>query len=160
MAATTTPKISSVFSRLQKDFSDIAFVAGVDFQWSPDTSTITHPPITTREELSQLLHEVSHALLGHLSYPSDIALIDMERQAWQHAIEQLAPRYGLRLGVEDDIVQNTLDSYRLWLSARSTCPECSSIGQGLNKSNYRCLACGQSWRVNEARTCRLKRYKT
>lgn len=160
MAATSTPLINSVVKQLQADYADIAFRYGSEFQWSPTSRTITHPNIKSYEDLFQLLHEISHAQLSHSAYQSDIRLIDMERQAWQYAIDQIAPKYQLSLTEEDDVVQSALDSYRQWLHARSSCPSCSAVGQEVGKNHYRCLSCHQKWRVNEARTCGLKRYKT
>lgn len=160
MAATSTPKISSVFSQVKADNPELVFELGDDFQWSPTTRTITHPPIDSLGDLYQLLHETGHAQLGHSGYTRDIELLDMERQAWHQAINHLAPKYQLDLTDDDDAVQDSLDSYRQWLYDRSTCPNCSAVGHETSSANYSCLVCQQSWRVNEARTCQLRRYKT
>ena len=159
MAATSMPQISLLVERLYADFPDLSFVIGDDFQWSPDTNTITHPRLTVIPDLQQLLHEISHAELGHTKYTRDIELIDMERQAWSHASNTLGPRYGVDLTMDDDTVQDSLDSYRTWLHSRSSCPSCTAVGGQISQDTYRCLSCQQTWRVNQAKTCRLKRLK-
>ena len=158
MAAISTPSISSTFERIAADYPEISFVRGEDFHWSPDDQTITHPQLRTHADLCQLFHEIGHAKLGHRDYTTDAALIDMERQAWAYAAETLAPRYVVALTLDDAIVQNSLDSYREWLHARSMCPRCDAIGIERSRGSYRCLVCRQNWRVNEARTCRLQRH--
>lgn len=153
------PQTSSVLEQLTADFPDIHFIPSDDFQWSPDTRTITHPPIQTDDDRANLLHEVGHAQLEHASYRRDITLLDMERQAWRYAQSTLAPRYGLELSMNDKVVDDALDSYRQWLHARSTCPHCQAIGVEQTTATYLCLICHSIWTVNEARTCQLRRYK-
>ncbi len=157
MAATSTPLVSLLAAKIIGDHQDIHFVLGEDFAWSFATGTITHPEIKTLDELQQLLHEIGHARLKHSSYGQDVELIDMEREAWRYACEVLAPDYGIDLSVDNDIVQESLDSYRQWLYARSSCPECQAVGIEIRPRHYRCLHCQHQWLVNEARLCRLKR---
>jgi len=159
MAVTSTPKINSVFKRIVSDFLSLTFEEGDNFHWSASRRIITHPEISELDDLYQLLHEVGHANLNHDNYRSDAELIDMELAAWNYAAKKLAPRYGLTLSVDDDIVQDSLDSYREWLHARSTCPECGSVGIEEAADNYSCFACRSKWSVNEARSCQLRRYK-
>lgn len=159
MVAISTPKISSLYKRIVADFPGIHFVKGDNFHWSPEKKSIFHPPISSTESLAHLLHEVGHAQLEHSSYARDITLIDMERQAWEYAVDTLAPRYALALTMNDDIVDESLASYRQWLNARSTCPHCQAIGVEKTAETYYCLVCHGSWTVNEARTCQLRRYK-
>lgn len=158
MAAISTPKISSVYSRIVADFAEIRFVEGEDFQWSAEAGTIAHPAIANLEDIAFLLHEIGHAALGHRGYERDVQLVQMEREAWEFAVGKLAARYGVGLSLEDDIVQLSLDTYRDWLHRRSSCPQCGAVGIESAKQTYTCLVCERSWRVNEARACQLKRY--
>lgn len=80
----------------------------------------------------------------------------MERDAWNRAKTQLGPQYAV--DIKDSAIEQALDSYRDWLHARSTCPNCTATGFQTKKQHYSCLACGEKWRVNEARLCGLKRY--
>lgn len=146
-----------ILDRLREDFPAFHFVIGEVFSWSPRTKTIT---VADVDDHAQLLHEVAHAILGHAHYARDIDLLTMERQAWQHAADELAPRYGVSLHMDDDAVQDALDSYREWLHKRSRCPRCEAAGIETDKHTYRCLLCEERWQVNEARTCRLRRRRT
>ena len=146
--------ITSLTAKLRKDYPKIVFVEADVFRWSPTDRTITYPKDTA--DVASLLHELSHAILGHESYKKDISLLEMEREAWRHAKEVTAPTYGV--AITDSITDEALDSYRDWLHARSICPTCQATGIQTEKDEYRCLACRTKWRVNEARICGLRRY--
>jgi len=144
-----------VLSQLKSNYPQFSFKLGDNFLWSPSDNTIYYDKsIGFRPVL--LLHELAHALLVHNSYDRDIQLITMERQAWDYT-KELAPAYHITL--PDDIIQSNLDSYRDWIHDRSTCPICQATGIQIEKSVYSCPACSYQWRVNEARTCALRRYE-
>ncbi len=124
------------------------------FRWSPKEQTIYYE--TTGDTIS-LLHEVAHAALGHKDYSRDIELLKMERQAWDYTAGTLASAYGI--SVPNDYIEQMLDTYRDWLHDRSLCPNCEANGIQSDKKQYRCLACGTQWHVNDARTCALRRYQ-
>lgn len=151
------PSIASLKSKLSKDFPDISFVEGGDFLWSPAKNTIFYnSSVSSSAGTSLLLHELGHALLEHSSYSRDVALLAMENDAWDRGRE-VALSYGLSL--DDDFIQDHLDTYRDWMHSRSTCPACSATGFQVGEKEYSCPACSQKWRVNEARVCGLRRYK-
>lgn len=158
MAATTQRSTIALLTRLKRDFTDLAFVSGDAFAWSPATKTIYYGALD-QSGIVELLHELAHATLGHDEYRSDVGLLEMERQAWEYAVQTLAPRYQVALSMDDDIVQDALDSYRDWLHVRSRCPDCTAVGLQSGSAEYRCLYCHTVWSVNQARSCRLKRYK-
>lgn len=149
------PSTTSILNQLKNNYPQFLFKKGNKFQWSPSEKTIYYDSLA-KDQAIFLLHELSHALLGHSSYNYDVQLISMERQAWDNTVE-LAPLYGVL--VDDELVQLTLDSYRDWLHSRSSCPKCSANGTQTDKFLYKCPACNNTWRVNEARTCALRRYK-
>jgi hypothetical protein len=149
-------KISSLVAKLQRDFPSLHIEVGDDFYWSPSTATIHTTPVNSREDKLTLLHEVGHAVLGHAHFNRDIDLIKIERAAWDYVRDTLAPRYGIKAS-EDDI-EDMLDTYREWLHARSTCPQCRLTGIQTEADRYHCVGCGNDWRVNDARRCGLKRY--
>jgi hypothetical protein len=155
MDAITMPSISSLAIKLQADFPAFIFAAGDTFRWSPEEKTILY--VESSDDAASLLHELSHALLNHSEYLKDISLIEMERDAWNFAVESLAKKYNV--SIEESTVQDSLDTYRDWLHARSTCPTCQATGVQTKKDSYKCLVCGTNWRVNEARLCALRRYK-
>lgn len=148
------PSTTSVLSRLKNNYPQFSFKIGDDFLWSSSDNTIYYDNIAKNRSLF-LLHELSHALLGHTSYTHDIQLITMERQAWDYTIE-LASKYNV--AISEDTVQSNLDSYRDWMHKRSTCPNCGATGVQTKKFTYLCSACNHNWQVNEARTCALRRY--
>lgn len=145
---------SSLLNTLKRDFPEITFLEGRDFHWSPIHAIIYYAD--TNDKIS-LLHEVAHALLHHTEYTRDIELLKLERQAWEYTSRTLAPRYNVTIG--QDHIESMLDTYRDWLHDRSLCPDCQASGIQMSKQQYQCLACTSLWRVNEARTCALRRYK-
>lgn len=149
------PSITSLLTKLRADYPAISFSKSDTFRWSPSEQTVYYADDSQAE--ARLLHEVSHYLLNHSVYVKDIDLIKMERDAWEKA-RSLAPHYAVTL--DEETIQAHLDTYREWLHARSTCPACGATGVQTKQGAYHCVACGADWRVNEARTCGLKRYTT
>ena len=147
------PSITTLLPKLTADFPTLNFAAGKESHWDPTTQTVYY----LGGDVEQLLHELSHAVLGHAGYRRDVELVAMERDAWEKARE-VAPTYGVT--ITDDAVQNHLDTYRDWLHDRSECPSCRATGRQTAGKAYHCDACGQDWQVNEARMCGLKRYKS
>lgn len=146
---------NSLISQLKADFPDLSFQDADEFRWSPEYQTIF---VDKKEENGNLfiLHELSHAILDHRHYSHDIDLIKLERDAWEYTQHTLSAVYSIELNAA--IIQANLDTYRDWLHARSTCPSCQATGLQVRRQQYRCLACGQRWKVNEARLCALRRY--
>jgi hypothetical protein len=154
MDATIMPT-SDLLPNIISQFPQLSFVVGEEFRWSPQKKTITYnledPHLTAR-----LLHEVAHAELGHHEYERDIELIAYERDAWHYAKATLSPLFGVI--IDSDTIEDDLDTYRDWLHARSTCPECSATGIQTNEKEYTCVACRTVWTVNQAIGCGLKRH--
>ena len=148
------PSTTSLANKLQSDFPAYTFKASDEFRWSPQENIIFYDQ--NSDDIASLLHELAHATLGHASFTKDLALIEMERDAWQYAVTKLAPAYGLT--INDETVQDSLDTYRDWLHARSTCPHCKATGVQTKKSTYKCILCATKWRVNDARVCTLRRH--
>lgn len=154
MDATTMPSIDSLISKLTLAYPEVTFTISDTFGWAPRTHTVFYEP-RDPEASAQVLHEVSHAILTHTDYSRDVALLGMERDAWHHAIS-LASSYDVVIA--DTVVQAHLDTYRQWLHARSRCPHCEATGVQSDREHYHCVACGADWKVNEARSCELRRY--
>lgn len=143
-----------ILKQLKDSYPQYSFKKSSRFYWSGMDKTIYYD-ISAKDSRILLLHELSHALLNHTKYDSDVQLLAMERQAWDHTIDLAKP---FNISVSDDIIQSALDSYRDWLHARSTCPKCSATGMQTDAKTYKCSACNNIWQVNEARTCALRRY--
>lgn len=156
MDVTTMPKTNSLVSSLRAAFPQLTFEEAEDVRWSPDILTVYYRNGEDRDA-AELLHETAHGLLEHTDYSHDITLLKMERDAWTYAKETLAPQFHIE--IDDEFIENALDTYRTWLHARSLCPHCAQTGIQNSDDSYLCLGCDQSWRTNEARQCELRRYK-
>lgn len=151
-----TKTITNLINRLRLDYPDYKFKTAEVSCWSPRDNTIYYHGIRKIEDQITLIHELGHAIKGHQSYHQDIELIRYEREAWETA-RKIAPVYGVE--INDDIIENALESYRKWLHARSRCPHCQSPGvQSIAHLSYRCVICESIWTANDARQCGLKRY--
>ena len=152
MAATTTA-FSNLLKQLRTDYPTLSFISSDSFRWSAQEKVVYFgEPSATNIPL--LLHEASHGILDHDGYGYDLQLIQLEREAWSKATE-MGKMYGY--SIESENIEDALDTYREWLHERSTCPNCARNGIQTAEDTYECLACHQKWRVNEARTCGLKR---
>ena len=155
MDATTMRSMSSLIHKLKTDFEQLNFLPAEEFSWSPVTQTVFYAANEPHAPLL-LLHELGHATLNHQDYHRDVSLLAMETAAWE-AAKKHAAIYKVR--IDETVVQDHLDTYRDWLHARSTCPECGATGYQTESRHYSCIACSHEWRVNEARGCALRRYK-
>ena len=157
MAATTTSDrtYSELIKKVTADYPQFKFKAGAQEHWSPKTRTITY-------ELSEdikngrfgLLHELAHALLDHQNYKNDFELLKLESQAWHKAAE-IGKKYGV--DIDEDHIQNCLDTYRDWLHRRSKCPSCGVHAAQTDARTYQCFNCGASWSVSAGRFARSYR---
>ena len=149
------PRTALLLSKIREDYPEIRFEKGDVFRWSPVDQTVYY--IDNNDDVS-LLHELAHAVLGHKNYTRDIELLTIEREAWDHVVTVFKDKYAI--SIDEQQIEQMIDTYREWLHARSLCPSCEATGVQNDKNHYSCLACSASWRVNEARTCALRRYKT
>ena len=155
-------QISWLINQLSDQFAsdtnlaDICFIEGEQFSWSPEKRVIYYHKNADSGE-SLLLHEAGHAALGHSDYTADVGLLEMERAAWDKASELAKD---IDLSIDKSTIEDHMDTYRDWLHARSLCPKCHSTGIQTAKKLYECVVCHKSWRVNEARSCALRRYST
>ena len=149
--------MNALLQKLGDDYPQLQFVAGSSFYWSPETGEVFYDTSRSSDETGRwsLLHETSHALLGHTSYKTDIELLHLEVAAWEHA-GRIAGEYDIR--IEDDYIQDCLDTYRDWLYRRSLCPDCGTqCLQTDESSHYRCFNCRARWHVSPSRFCRAYR---
>lgn len=147
------PSTPSLIRRLKADYPQFTFKPSAAFLWSPSEQTIHY--VANEGGAEFVLHELAHGLLGHADYDHDIELLAMERAAWDKAVE-IGKHYAVV--IDSELIQSTLDTYRDWLHARSTCPHCRASGLQVKKRRYTCPACQHTWRVNEARICALRRF--
>ena len=147
------PPISSLVSNILADYPQYTFIKGDQFRWSPTQEALYYTQLTDMTDVWSMLHELGHAELNHTDYSADVALVQAEALAWQ-AAQQIAVRYDVVINI--NYIEDHLDTYREWLHARSTCPECGQNGLQ-TKNTYSCINCRCLWRANEARICNLRR---
>lgn len=148
--------MDKLISQLQGRYPKLSFTAGNQFCWSPETGEIFYKASARGQQAAwSLLHETGHALLEHASYQADFELLRLEVAAWERA-DQLAQN--LKLKIDEDHIQDCLDTYRDWLYKRSICPTCTTkcLQQG-DFVHYRCFNCHTVWRVTANRFCRAYR---
>lgn len=148
--------MANLQAKLQKHLPRTHFTEATTFYWSPKTNTIFLNPSTldTLEGQWALLHEAGHALKSHQSYSTDAGLLMLEVEAWE-AAQNLAKTLGV--DINEDHIQDCLDTYRNWLYARSTCPSCMLNSLQIDETTYMCLNCSTRWSVSASRFCRAYR---
>ena len=153
------PSNIELLNKCKQVLPGFVFASAKSFYWSPRTKTvyINQNTLQTPEGQMALLHEVSHALLGHNHYQFDFELVALEAAAWQLA-SQKATEWSVP--VDTDHIEDCLDTYRDWLYARSTCPTCSMNAPQISKSEYKCINCSTKWSVSPSRFCRSYRMQS
>jgi len=140
---------------LRTNYPDIDFVSGKAFCWSPATRQIVYRDQQKHNDTAasySLLHELGHAQLAHQRYQLDFELLQLEVAAWEQA-RLLALDHDIV--IDEDHIQNCLDTYRDWLYRRSICPTCTTKAlQQDNARFYRCFNCHATWKVAPSRFCR------
>jgi len=148
--------MEQIINRLQKRYPTLHYKLGATFYWTPKTNEVFYN--TKSDEptsIWSLLHETSHALLGHTTYKSDFELLHLEVAAWEKAKEVAAE---FDIIIDEDHIQDCLDTYRDWLYARSICPYCNNKSlQQSNLRHYQCFNCHAVWKVTPSRFCRAYR---
>jgi|AntRauTorcE11897_2_1112592.scaffolds.fasta_scaffold02498_2 hypothetical protein len=147
--------IISILKLIQPKHPEITFIPGDRFAWSPSKNAIYYVDSQDKNDVSLLIHELAHGVLGHTNYTRDIELLQMERQAWEKA-KEIGNSFDQP--ISDDYIEESLDSYREWLHKRGVCPKCQASGMQKTTDSYTCLACNAVWQVNDARGCELRRY--
>lgn len=148
--------MQKLIADLAKRYPELRFTPGKQFYWSPETGEIFYKEKAGTDKAAwSLLHETGHALLGHKNYKADFELLKLEVAAWERARE-LAADAGIE--IDEDHIQDCLDTYRDWLYKRSICPRCTtkSLQQG-DFVHYRCFNCHAVWKVTANRFCRAYR---
>lgn len=154
MAATTLLAVmQQIVQTIQNSFTRFTFMPAEVCRWSAEEQTIYFVDDEQQDSVWGLMHELGHGLLQHTDFTSDMDLLEKEVAAWEKA-HAIARQFGLT--IESEHIDTCLDSYRDWLSQRSTCPTCGL--HGIQTSDlYRCLNCTGTWRVSANRFCRTYR---
>ncbi|MEO7364658.1 MAG: hypothetical protein ABIV43_04115 [Candidatus Saccharimonadales bacterium] len=145
-----------LLEQLSQRFPAVTFTAGSQFCWSPESGEVIYNAKSRGKQARwSLLHETGHALLGHRRFQADYELLQMEISAWEKARE-LAVDFDVKL--EENHIQDCLDTYRDWLYRRSLCPSCATQSfQTADYEHYRCHNCHAIWGVGNDRFARTYR---
>ena len=143
--------MNDLLQQLRQDYPNLTFTQGNHFSWSSAKNQITYTSDTEASDTWNLLHELGHGILVHSEYTNDVDLLMKEVAAWEQA-RKLALLYNI--AIDDEHMQDCLDSYRDWIFKRSSCPECRVQGIQKSSEQYMCLNCKHTWRVTKSRLCR------
>lgn len=139
-------------SDLTQRFPALKYEQGDTFYWSPSEGVVHYRSPREDADLWSLLHETSHGLLKHRDFSSDFELLSLEVAAWTKAT-QLARELGCE-PIDQDYVEDCLDTYRDWLHKRCKCPSCGLEALQADERTYQCLNCLSVWSVTQNRHCR------
>lgn len=145
--------MKNLISKLRIDYPMLEFINGEQFHWSPEKQQVCflkNFPDNNRGKWT-ILHELGHALCGHKGYTYDLELLEMEAEAWEKA-QEVAESYNVI--IDNNHVQDCLDTYRDWIHLRSTCPRCTFVSTQRDGHSYQCFNCGHTWRVTSSRLSR------
>ena len=139
-----------------RSFDELTFLPSGYFAYDAATDVINYDPECIDDEAGQLslVHEVSHALLSHFHYSYDIELLFMEINAWTKTRELCAQ---LGIAIDEDYINDCIESYDSWLTARSTCPKCGNFCLQKGPNQFSCFLCGCGWKVNDRKDRRVVR---
>lgn len=151
--------LDTLLARIAADYPDLSFVESARFAWHAGKKHVSFKRGSKNviHDVFALLHELGHALLNHTDYMYDIELLQLEVAAWNKA-RGLGEQYGIE--IDEDYLQDCLDSYRDWLHLRATCPNCYGRSLQSSVTLYHCHNCQTDWRVSRSRLCRPYRLQT
>lgn len=135
--------------QLIHDYPDIKFVYASRFKYRPSKKTTPatiylEPLNQSPEYIFQTLHELGHSLRQHKTYTIDVERLKIEREAWDTAYKiftQYSNTLLKDLSWDEYFVENSLDTYRDWLHARSKCKKCGLTRYQTSDGLYHCPHC-------------------
>lgn len=156
--STHTINYKDISERVFSDHQQINFAESKVFYWSAKSNTVffNRALFDSVVGVYKLLHEIGHALLEHATFESAPELLGLEVAAWTKA-KELASNYNIT--INQDYIENCLDSYRDWLHKRSMCPACKTVSTEVAANTYRCFNCSQKWIVSPDQRSRCYRQK-
>ena len=131
-------KMINFFERVSKDYPKLQIRIGRKFAFRTPRTVVVGPYEPSFRLL--FLHEVGHAISGYNDYKTDVERLKIEVIAWSEA-RKLAKSYGI--GVDEELIQSELDTYRDWLHQKSRCPKCGLTRFQTSDSIYHCPLCDQ-----------------
>ena len=133
------PSSTAFLSQLTSDYPNFSFRPGKKFKFRPKSTIYYIPPTSVSDSFPLLLlHELSHALLGHFTFTSQHQRLKLESAAWEKT-RSLCDLYSVPF--DPSLAEAELDTYRNWLYKKSLCPSCSSVCAELDLSTLFCPLC-------------------
>lgn len=126
---------TAFLEKIKQDFPEYRFREGRKFAFRPPRTIVIGPGEPHDEWL--FLHEISHAVLGHNDFTLDVERLKMESAAWEKAKELAS---GYEIEIDEDFIQDELDTYREWLHKKSRCPACG-LTRFQDAGGYHCPRC-------------------
>ena len=140
--------LAALIDYLQKTYPSVHFAYAKRFKYhyknrvfleNPEKSTT--PP--TFFALSTL-HELGHALCKHKDYTTGVSRLKIEREAWERAKTaylKLPSNLKSAFPWDENYVESSLDTYRIWLHQKSTCKNCGLTCYQTPDGVYHCPRC-------------------
>ena len=132
------PGLKSLIAKLRADYPALVIKSGDRVKFTPPNKLF----YASNTKPLELLHELGHYLIKHNDYSSDIELLRIESEAWAKARE-LCRQYDIKWN--EDLAQDSLDTYRDWLHVTSLCKNCNLAGYQDEDGLYHCALCGAKW---------------
>ncbi len=128
--------VTDILKLLKRDYPDLIFKPGKKFLFHPPRTILFNNDEPNFNSL--LLHELSHAILQHHDFKTDLERVKMESEAWEKAGD-LAKKYDLE--IDPNFINEELDSYRNWLHTKSKCKACGLTRYQTPDGIYHCPKC-------------------
>ena len=123
-------------NKIKTTYPDFIYKEGKKLALPPPKTIIIDP--WEPEYALLLLHELSHAILGHKSFRTDVERLRIESEAWDKA-ESLSKTF--KIPFDRDFAEKELDSYRDWLHQKSLCKTCGITRFQTPDGKYHCPLC-------------------
>lgn len=130
--------VATFLQKLKHNYPEFTFKTGLKFVFHPPKTIFINPSEPHADFLT--LHELSHALLKHFNFQTDIERLKMETEAWNKT-RQLAKQY--QIPFDESFIQSALDTYRNWLHTKSRCKICGLTRYQSPNGKYHCPLCEQ-----------------
>lgn len=137
-------------------YHEYTFLPAGYFCYDASEEVINYDPVRLRYNTGKiaLLHEISHCQLGHFHYRYDLELLMLEVAAWNRTLE-LARKHNIP--VQQQYIQDCIDSYDDWVTRRGTCPTCHNFCIEDTENVFSCFVCNTQWRVSSEPQKRVTR---
>ena len=112
---------ATFLAKVKDDYPLIRFVSGRKFAYRPPRTVVIPSDSDESCDSLLLLHEMGHAILKHRDFRTEVGRLKMEVMAWEKA-KELATVY--EIPIDENLIENELDTYRNWLHQKSRCPNC------------------------------------